>query len=266
MSYKTALFGGALLAAGMSANAEEFTFVDASGAYVSNAQSCAYGASPYCMAATAPAALDTSRAPGSTAYLGGVTTSATQAADSVRVDAMWDGAGGFGYGFGGSRLQQVFTVDSAAGLEIAWEALGTIPTGALTTGAFFSAFLMDLTAGGPPLFTLDGDETDPTTWSGLETFSLIPGNTYVVNISMTGGSGNVTNLYRTDPVFMSATVVPQCPCDTSGDGTIDVLDLLSFLTAWFSLEPAADFNGGGVDVTDLLDYLTCWFPATEGAC
>ncbi len=59
-----------------------------------------------------------------------------------------------------------------------------------------------------------------------------------------------------------------CICEFGGDAaTVDVQDLLSFLSFWFVNDPAADINGGGVDVTDLLDFLACWFPSSAaGVC
>ncbi len=60
--------------------------------------------------------------------------------------------------------------------------------------------------------------------------------------------------------------VAGCPCEFGGDaGSVDVTDLLGFLSLWFPSDPGADINGGGVDVTDLLDFLACWFPASSGA-
>ncbi len=59
-----------------------------------------------------------------------------------------------------------------------------------------------------------------------------------------------------------------CRTDYTGDGVIDVLDLLAFLSSWFDTEPRADFNGDSVvDVLDLLAFLGEWFPASDaGAC
>ncbi len=54
--------------------------------------------------------------------------------------------------------------------------------------------------------------------------------------------------------------VSPCPCDRDADGSITVTDLLSFLSAWFPLDPASDENANGVvTVEDLLIFLSCWF-------
>ncbi len=53
----------------------------------------------------------------------------------------------------------------------------------------------------------------------------------------------------------------ECPADITGDGTIDVLDLLAVLSAWGPCPPIcpADVNSDGVvDVLDLLEVLAAW--------
>ncbi len=52
-----------------------------------------------------------------------------------------------------------------------------------------------------------------------------------------------------------------CPEDITGDGVVDLLDLLATLAAWGTADPAADINGDGiVDVLDLLAVLGAWGP------
>ena len=52
----------------------------------------------------------------------------------------------------------------------------------------------------------------------------------------------------------------NCPADVTGDGIVDVLDLLDVLAGWGGSGPA-DVNGDGiVDVLDLLDVLGAWGP------
>ena len=55
--------------------------------------------------------------------------------------------------------------------------------------------------------------------------------------------------------------VPLCPADLSGDGSVDVSDLLSLLAGWGSCngDCPADLTGdGAVDVSDLLLLLAAW--------
>ena len=62
-----------------------------------------------------------------------------------------------------------------------------------------------------------------------------------------------TNCYRP---------APECPADVTGDGVVDVLDLLAVLAAWGSAGGGGeDITGDGVvDVLDLLEVLAAWGP------
>jgi len=52
----------------------------------------------------------------------------------------------------------------------------------------------------------------------------------------------------------------ECPADVTGDGVVDVLDLLEVLAQW-GTSGSADINGDGiVDVLDLLKLLGLWGP------
>jgi hypothetical protein len=54
--------------------------------------------------------------------------------------------------------------------------------------------------------------------------------------------------------------VPLCPADLTGDGSVDVSDLLVLLGAWGACSGcASDLNGDGfVDVSDLLMLFAAW--------
>ena len=55
---------------------------------------------------------------------------------------------------------------------------------------------------------------------------------------------------------------PACPADVTGDGVVDVLDLIEVLDAWGESGVPADVTGDGVvDVLDLIEVLYGW-----GAC
>ncbi len=54
-------------------------------------------------------------------------------------------------------------------------------------------------------------------------------------------------------------VAPCCKANFNQNGTLEVQDIFDFLGAWFSLDPASDFNGGGVSVQDIFDFLGAWF-------
>ena len=51
----------------------------------------------------------------------------------------------------------------------------------------------------------------------------------------------------------------DCPADFNGDGTVNTLDVLSFLNAWSAQQSEADFNGDGtVNTLDVLAFLNAW--------
>jgi hypothetical protein len=55
---------------------------------------------------------------------------------------------------------------------------------------------------------------------------------------------------------------PDCP-DITGDGDVNVSDLLAVIDQWGSSGPSADVNGDGiVNVTDLLEIVGNWGPCT----
>lgn len=75
-----------------------------------------------------------------------------------------------------------------------------------------------------------------------------------------GALGAATDTQATD--WLVARLIGPCPCrgdiDCSGQATVQ--DLFTFLAAWFSGGPAADFNAlAGVTPQDLFDFLAAWF-------
>ena len=85
----------------------------------------------------------------------------------------------------------------------------------------------------------------------------------------TTGNFVITSDASTDGLFAAAAdgVTGGCPCEFTGDDSVDSLDLLQFLDFWFQGAPESDYNNDGSfasDVLDLLDYLACWFPASSG--
>ncbi len=50
-----------------------------------------------------------------------------------------------------------------------------------------------------------------------------------------------------------------CPADFNGDGTVNTLDVLAFLSAWAAGDASADFNDdGNIDTLDVLAFLNAW--------
>ena len=65
-----------------------------------------------------------------------------------------------------------------------------------------------------------------------------------------------------DHLVFCVEFAPPCSSDVTGDGQVDVNDLLQLLAAWGTTDPQADVNGDGiVDADDLLAILADW-----GAC
>ncbi len=61
-------------------------------------------------------------------------------------------------------------------------------------------------------------------------------------------------------LYMRNSFPETCPADVTGDGVIDVLDLLEVLSQW-GTSGSADVTGDGiVDVLDLLEVLSAWGP------
>lgn len=52
----------------------------------------------------------------------------------------------------------------------------------------------------------------------------------------------------------------ECPADFNGINGVDLLDIFTFLNAWFSGDLAADFNRNAqVDLLDIFTFLNAWF-------
>jgi len=83
--------------------------------------------------------------------------------------------------------------------------------------------------------------------------------TYRLRIILDGGA----QAHATAGVDDLAVALALCMADVTGDGVVNVTDLLDLLSAWGACAGCpADLDGDGdVDVTDLLDLLSAW-----GAC
>lgn len=193
MNLNKALFGGALMAAGMTANAQTFIYnaTDTTGTYQSFAYSDAYGGTVDISYASG--ALNTSST--GTSILGTTTVSTSQTANSMRVDGQWDGTGPYGYGYGGSFIQQFFQVSANADLVIEWDFSGT-------DNYAFALVLEDPSFG--LVFELDGLGGDPS--SGSTTISLTAGTDYAVNFGLVDGF--LPFFFSTENQFISMTLVP----------------------------------------------------------
>ena len=78
-------------------------------------------------------------------------------------------------------------------------------------------------------------------------------------IGLSEGDGIPLDYLETD-MSAAGPCDEECPADCTGDGVVDVLDLLEVLSQWGG-SGSADITGDGiVDVLDLLEVLSAWGP------
>ena len=60
-------------------------------------------------------------------------------------------------------------------------------------------------------------------------------------------------------VLETSVTEPVCLADFNDDGTVNVLDVVAFITNWNAQGPGADFdNSGSIDVLDVVEFITTW--------
>jgi len=201
---KTCLFGGALMAAGMTANAQQFVIndFDVTGAYPSFAQSRASGdINPYGDVAYAytGGGLDTY----STAYdpgFGTGTFSTTVNSNLMRADGQWAGDGTTGYGYGISRIQAFFQVSQDADLIVSWDFSNT--------DNYATAVVLE-EVGGATLVDVQGLAGAPAI--GTQTVSLQAGVDYAFIGGLFGNAGFGSFgpfIFDSNVKFVQAELVP----------------------------------------------------------
>jgi hypothetical protein len=114
-----------------------------------------------------------------------------------------------------------------------------------------------------------GEELDDgNSWvlSGVWPGDFIEGITHATQLITLGAGESITIFARGIPngsfngIQLVPAATPACPADLTGDGGVDVFDLLEYLDAWFHGQSAAEWDGAdGVDVFDLMAYLDNWF-------
>jgi hypothetical protein len=192
-STKAALFGGTLLAAGMSANAQSFNFQD-SGSYAStpfNSFSRVFSNTNYGVGSYTENVAPTDLNNSITAY--GSTASASVTSNNLRVEAEWDGTdtelGSLGYA--GAILQQFFTVNEPLSLDVTWD---------LTDTDFFGNIIFFI-ENDVNTVNLSIDSTNPT---GSLSIPVDAGNDYGIVIDL----GAPFLFAANDPIFINAELVP----------------------------------------------------------
>lgn len=143
---------------------------------------------------------------------------------------------------GAAPLEDAFLVEVSADDGQTWTTLEEIDGGGADGG------------GGWHFARLDLDEAIPLT--STMRIRFIADDIGAASIIEAGIDG------VTLETFTCGDPAPACPCELTGDDTLDVFDLLAYLDLWFASDPAADLNNtANVDVFDLLTYLDCWFQA-----
>ena len=73
------------------------------------------------------------------------------------------------------------------------------------------------------------------------------------------GSGQIVGWGRLLGVPTAFLLTPACVADFNGDGSVNTIDVLSFLNAWAAGDSSADINGDGVvNTLDVLAFLNFW--------
>lgn len=83
------------------------------------------------------------------------------------------------------------------------------------------------------------------------------GETRVIYSAATAGAAGQQS--ATQLLSVATAVVPPCPADLDGDGSVGASDLAILLGSWGGGGPA-DFDGGGVGASDLAILLGSWGP------
>ncbi len=110
-------------------------------------------------------------------------------------------------------------------------------------------------------------------------FNIAPGVTATVTTSPSPSGAGICGTVRLEGCIRGFCTAGQeywiddvcvetaCICEWNGEGPVDILDLLGFLSVWFPSDPAGDLNcDGTTDILDLLTFLSCWFPTNGSVC
>jgi hypothetical protein len=77
---------------------------------------------------------------------------------------------------------------------------------------------------------------------------------------------NFANIDGTQYVVLASVGGGFCDADWCQDGEVGVPDIFCFLSAWFSMDPAARCYGGTCDVPAIFAFLSEWFSTGQGPC
>ncbi len=84
-------------------------------------------------------------------------------------------------------------------------------------------------------------------------------STVRVRFSATDNPNNSVTEAAIDALRVFTFICDDCPADFNGDGDVNTLDVIDFLSAWNNGNPEGDFNNDGVfNTLDVLDFLSAW--------
>lgn len=96
-------------------------------------------------------------------------------------------------------------------------------------------------------------------------FSVSAGTTYLLRIGTHGNSpGAAGNFFRLER--LDGPCPNPCPADWNGNTIVEIVDLMTFINAWFANDPAAVTFGGEFGIPALFAFLTTWFAQGLGPC
>jgi hypothetical protein len=100
-------------------------------------------------------------------------------------------------------------------------------------------------------------------WTNINGDEVTDGEFAQVLASLTAllieGDWGLNDTAWLDNVIMMG--LSECPADVTGDGTVDVQDLVAVILAWGTADATADVNGSClVDVSDLVEVILDWGP------
>ena len=108
-------------------------------------------------------------------------------------------------------------------------------------------------------------ESVPNTMGWVETQFTVadfvtPTSTVRVRFSATDNPNNSITEAAIDALRIFTYICEgDCPADFNGDGTVNTIDVIDFLSAWNNSEPEGDFNDDGVfNTLDVIDFLSAW--------
>jgi hypothetical protein len=96
-------------------------------------------------------------------------------------------------------------------------------------------------------------------------FTASAGSTYLLRIGTHNDSpGALGNFFRLER--LEAPCPTPCPADWDGNGHVEVIDVMRFLSDWFANDSEAVTFGGQFGVPALFAFLAVWFAQGVGPC